>query len=188
MTKGLKGFQKGHQHSEETKRKIGDANRRPFYFYCDECNKECITKLSAFKKKKRHFCSMKCYKNYIKKLPFNEQNAYRGIRKNGETKQIYHRNYCKNHPENIAHLKSCRYARQRGAKGFHTLKEWQELKKKFNNCCAYCKKEKPLTKDHIIPLSRGGTNFINNIQPLCRNCNSKKWKYIYENPELMEKK
>lgn len=179
MPKGIKGFLKGHKHNEATKIKIGNANRRPYYFNCDYCGKESITKPSAYKKKKRHFCCMDCYMKFVKeKLNFNDKNAYKGIRKPGQSKQIYHRNYCKNNPENISHLKARRYARERGAKGSHSLEEWIALKNKYDNRCAYCGEKKELTKDHIIPLSESGTDFINNIQPLCRNCNSKKWKKI----------
>ncbi len=131
---------------------------------------------------------MKCYSIYRKEvLSFEEQYAYRGVRKMDETKQVYHRNYCKNHPDNISHLKSRRYAREKNAKGSHTLKEWDELKEKFNNKCACCGQQKKLTKDHIKPLSKGGSDFIENIQPLCRSCNSKKHNKfnIYENPGLL---
>lgn len=37
--------------------------------------------------------------------------------------------------------------------------------------CTKCKKLDYLTIDHIIPLSKGGTNEINNIQYLCIKCN-----------------
>jgi hypothetical protein len=70
------------------------------------------------------------------------------------------RKYRQNNPDKIAHLKARRSARERGAKGSHTLKEWNDLKKKFNNRCAFCFKEKKLTKDHILPLIAGGTDMV----------------------------
>jgi len=61
--------------------------------------------------------------------------------------------------------------------GKHTLKEWEDLKNKYGFTCPCCHESEPdikLTEDHIKPLSRGGSNSIDNIQPLCHSCNSKK--------------
>jgi 5-methylcytosine-specific restriction endonuclease McrA len=90
----------------------------------------------------------------------------------------------------MAHLKAARYARERGASGFHSLEEWEALKAKHGQRCIGCGENKPLTRDHIIPLALGGSHDIENIQPLCRNCNSRKWMKlnIYENPELLNSK
>jgi len=68
-----------------------------------------------------------------------------------------------------------RLARKKNAEGSHTFEEWQELKKRFDNRCVCCWKQEPeiaLTQDHVTPLSKQGTDYISNIQPLCRSCNS----------------
>lgn len=43
-----------------------------------------------------------------------------------------------------------------------------------DNICLCCGNEAKLEMDHVIPLIKNGSNSINNIQPLCRSCNSKK--------------
>lgn len=66
-----------------------------------------------------------------------------------------------------------------------TAEEWIEILKEYKFKCAYCGKEFTLfdreTKDHVIPISKGGNNTKENIVPACRSCNSKKHnKIIYE--------
>ncbi|KKL73353.1 hypothetical protein LCGC14_2075770 [marine sediment metagenome] len=80
-------------------------------------------------------------------------------------------------PERIRFLNCRRTARKHNAKGTHTSEEWEVLKRKYNYMCLCCKQQAPfitLSEDHIIPLSRGGSDYIDNIQPLCRSCNSRK--------------
>ncbi|WP_155053930.1 HNH endonuclease [Streptomyces blattellae] len=40
-----------------------------------------------------------------------------------------------------------------------------------NPLCALCNVAKATTADHVLPLSKGGTNHIDNLRPACGPCN-----------------
>lgn len=45
--------------------------------------------------------------------------------------------------------------------------------------CGATKDESRLEVDHIIPISKGGTNDIDNLQTLCRECNQNKSNIVF---------
>lgn len=67
-----------------------------------------------------------------------------------------------------------RRARANATGGRFTVEEWVALCEFYGHKCLGCGERKPLTADHVVPLSKGGSNTIENIQPLCGSCNFKK--------------
>ena len=56
---------------------------------------------------------------------------------------------------------------------YNTLRINGKLEHLKNKPCVRCGKPAD-TIDHIIPLSKGGTNDIDNLQPMCWKCNKAK--------------
>lgn len=52
--------------------------------------------------------------------------------------------------------------------------EWIALKGAWNGC-AYCgTSDKPLQRDCVLPVSRGGRYTLDNVVPACASCNASK--------------
>lgn len=99
-------------------------------------------------------------RNWHRKNPSRSKELReRWEKKNPEAKRIRDRN---------------RRARLLKSEGKFTVKEWKDLCQKYGNICLCCRKPNKLTADHVIPISKGGKNTIENIQPLCGSCNSSK--------------
>ncbi|MDQ3747962.1 MAG: HNH endonuclease [Acidobacteriota bacterium] len=63
------------------------------------------------------------------------------------------------------------------AKGTFSIKQWREKLEYYGNACYLCKEpleNKIVHKEHRIPLSKGGTNWIANVAPACADCNLSK--------------
>lgn len=66
-----------------------------------------------------------------------------------------------------------RRARKQNAPGKVTPAQIKARIEFYGGCCAYC--SKPYEHlDHVIPLSRGGSNLPANIRPTCAKCNLSK--------------
>lgn len=89
------------------------------------------------------------------------------------------RDWCDGNPVKVAAIHARRRARKENPDNPHLPKVtesiWLSIIKSYGGKCAYCGcAPECLTRDHIIPLSKGGADTPSNVAPACRSCNSKK--------------
>lgn len=74
----------------------------------------------------------------------------------------------------IKHTWHMRRARKKNAPGSHTPAEAKAILVAQGGRCAYCGTTEKMSLDHKTPLSRGGSNYADNLQWLCQSDNSRK--------------
>lgn len=96
--------------------------------------------------------------------------------KNKERKLKQGTEWRKNNPDKSRAIWHRYKSNKLKAEGDFTPEQWERVREHYcpDGLCLDCGKKRKLTYDHVIPLSKGGSNYIENIQPLCGNCNSKK--------------
>lgn len=90
------------------------------------------------------------------------------------------------HPEIVRNYTLRYRARKQAAEGTHTAADIRAQYEQQNGRCYYCgcKVDDSYHVDHVVPLSRGGTNWPDNLVIACRHCNvSKHNKLPHEWPE-----
>jgi len=162
---------------------------------CHICQKEFVSK--HFNQK---LCSVECKKEATKQVKKRYKQTEKGKQSYerwcaNPIKKIIDKNYRQtDNARRISVIRTKRfYERHPDAKVYHQRlygfrrrgynagrfdkKEWDNKLLELKGLCQMCKTDKNITIDHIKPLSKGGTNHIDNLQPLCRSCNTKKYNF-----------
>lgn len=95
-------------------------------------------------------------------------------RRNPEKIFLKSQRWIKAHPELTAGQRERRNNRLTEGVSDFTNEQWSQKLEEFGGRCAYCKRALPQSRDHVIPISKGGFHTASNIVPACKPCNSAK--------------
>lgn len=136
----------------ENKEKIKDYNSKYYLINKDYFERYYLDNKDRF---------VKYYENN-KQRKQEYDKIYRELHKNDEEFKIKRRN-----------IQYKRRALEKES-GHFTAAEWREVLQEYGAACLHCGSTEHLTVDHVIPLSKGGPNTKNNLQPLCMKHNCSK--------------
>lgn len=165
---------KAKEYQKKTKERKKERQRERYY---QNIEKE----QARARKNTKNYREKHPVKYYITQVLWRENNRTRfnelqrdSYYRNHEQRKESHRDWMKSNPGKNREYKANRRARKLGAGGTYTANQFKDLCEKYHNVCLCCGNSGKLVADHVVPLSKGGSNSIENIQPLCFSCNSKK--------------
>ncbi len=138
-------------------------NKDGLSIYCKACNRTASAASKA--------------KHGAKSKEANRKNALLWSHRNRSRHQQNAIRWAKENPAAAKAKGHKRRAIKMKAPGSFTAAQWEVVKARQGYKCLRCGRKEPeitLTIDHRIPLSKGGTNYISNIDGLCLSCNSSK--------------
>lgn len=154
------------------KTSFGPKLKRTIQMYSGTC-KICLKSFTKFKA--AGFCSKVCYRKhrYISNREHILAKTKEWAKNNPEKRKAIKDKWRAENKEKTNFLTRRYIYRRKHAEGNVTFEEVQEMYRQTPKC-PYCWTNKSDTIDHVIPLSRGGTNNPDNLIAICRSCNSKK--------------
>lgn len=150
------------------------AAQSDYYYANHDVIRAKVNAVRAFNREKYRRFGRIFYAGNRKKVKENSLKYYRHNRLSALQRV---KNYRLRNPEKIREQNRIRKARIYNAPGTFTENEVLKLYEDQNGLCFHCKADLSVLgfhRDHWIPLSKGGTNWIENIRLLCPSCNMEK--------------
>lgn len=140
------------------------------------CKPCAISKSGKWQKENKEKVNAVVRKNYAKNLEYSRtkrrERVKRWYKNNAESQRKRTREYAIAHPESKRISEQKRRIRKLNNGEYLILPK--EINKFLSSNCNNCGTSELITLDHIIPISRGGSHSVGNLQSLCRSCNSSK--------------
>lgn len=119
--------------------------------------------------------SVRARERYYANWDRNKEESRLKARMAKDKRKVFLRIWRKLNPDKTIAQRHTRRTRVADGGGSYTPEEWEQLCNHYGNKCLGCgRNDVKMTVDHIKPVSLGGSSDISNLQPLCKNCNSRK--------------